>query len=191
MTWPKSSLDYPKRDDPQRETKLELRNRHIRRQRMRTFRSVPVKRRIWWVTLTKTLAAYESFSARELPKGLTFEPQSFWCLSRRKAKALVDQDHASGGSGTLYPTEYRICATCGRCLLGPEAHSYRLKQLKPRESWHFATGPACSVGCEPHGRGIDGRPIKYRTSDAAPVGQPNRRQTAAGESESSCENRPG
>src|SRR5208282_5668626 len=123
-------------------TKLEVRNRHIRRQRMLTFRSVPVKRRIWWVTLTRTSVAFESFSARELPKGLTFDPQSFWCLSRGKEKAVVALDHAAGGSGALYPTEYRLCAVCSRVLLGPEAHEYRLKQLKPRSTWQFPTGPA-------------------------------------------------
>jgi len=191
MTWPKSSLDYPKRDDPQRETKLEVRNRHIRRQRMLTFRSVPVKRRIWWVTLTRTSAAYESFSARELPKGLTFEPQSFWCLSRRKAKALVAQDHALGGAGTLYPAEYRLCAVCDRPLLGPEAQAYRLKQMKPMATWQFEVGPMCSPSCEPHGRGASGQRTSYRPRAAAPAGQPNRRQTAPAESESSCENRPG
>jgi hypothetical protein len=191
MTWPKRSLEYPKRDDPQRETKLELRNRHIRRQKMLTFRSVPVKRRIWWVTLTRTSAAFENFSPRELPKGLTFDPQAFWCLSRRKAKRLVDADRQAGGSGALYPAEYRLCAVCSRPLLGPEAHAYRMKQMKPERTWQFEAGPMCSASCEPHGRGPSGQPARYRPRTAAPGALPNTRQPAAEKVDSSCKNRPG
>ena len=145
--------DYPRRDDPLREPKLEKRNRVIRRQIMLTFRSVPVKRRIWWVTLSATTVSREEFAPAELAASLSFSPQAFWCLSRRKAKRLVDRDRAIGGSGTLYPVEYRLCAVCSRVLLGPEAHEYRMKQMKPRESWHYPQGPACNMNCKPRGRG--------------------------------------
>ena len=106
--WPKGSLDYPKPLDPARESKLALRNRHIRREKMLTFRSVPVKRRIWWVTLTATEVSEYDFKPRELPAGLTFTPQAFWCISRRKAARLIELDRQSGGSGALYPVEFRL-----------------------------------------------------------------------------------
>ena len=159
--------DYPKRNDPLREPKLAKRNRIIKRQRMLTFRSVPVKRRIWWVTLTQTTVSRADFEPGELPEALSFTETAFWCLSRRKANALVMRDRSVGGSGTLYPVEYRLCSVCSRPLLGPEAHEYRLKQMKPASTWHFEQGPACNLECKPRGRGANGEPIRYRRARAA------------------------
>ena len=144
--------EYPRRSDPLREPKLIKRNQIIKRQRMLTFRSVPVKRRIWYVTLTATTSSEQEFSPHDLSPWLSFEPQAFWCLSRRKAKSILARDHASGGSGTMYPVEYRLCAVCSRVLLGPEAHEYRMKQMKPAATWHFEQGTACNLTCKPHGR---------------------------------------
>src|SRR6185437_3378762 len=143
------------------ETLIEQRNRKIKRELMRTFRSVPVKRRVWWITLTSTEVSEEDFSPKELTSALTFTPQSFWCLSRRKAQRLVDRDRRNGGAGALYPVEFRLCAVCSRPLLGQEAHDYRLKQMKPRASWHFRTGPACNMDCKPRGRGPNQEPMSY------------------------------
>jgi hypothetical protein len=154
--------DYPKRDDPLREPKLVKRNRIIKRQIMLSFRSVPVKRRVWWVTLTAVHVSRQEFQPCELPSSLTFEPMAFWCLSRRKARAILARDHAAGGSGTMYPVEYRLCAVCSRVLLGPDAHEYRMKQMKPAATWHFEQGPACNLACKPHGRGPNGQPTSYR-----------------------------
>lgn len=165
--WCNERFDYPKADDPQRETKLVKRLRHIKRERMLKFRSVPVARRAWWVTLTATSVSGADFKAGELPAGLTFSPQEFWVLSRRKAKALVGVDVARGGSGRLYPAEYRICPVCSRVLLGAEAAEYRKKQMRPIDKWDFATGPACNLDCKPRGRGVNGENVKYRKSEAA------------------------
>ena|ERR1039457_3336224 len=124
--------------------------RRIARARMLRFRSVPVTRRGWYVTLAATVADQKrDFGSHDLVAGLTFEPQAFWCLSRRKARALVEADHRAGGTGTIYPVEYRLCPVCGRQLLGPEAHDYRMKQLKPEWAWHFPEGPACCTDCKP------------------------------------------
>jgi hypothetical protein len=137
--------------------------RRIARARMQRFRSVPVKRRVWYVTLTAAVADQErDFGSHDLAAGLTFEPQAFWCLSRRKARALVNRDHASGGSGAFYPVEYRLCPNCSRVLLGPEAHNYRQKQLRPISTWQFPAGPACSADCKPSGRGPGGQPMHYK-----------------------------
>ncbi len=140
---------------------LRIRKR-IARSRMQRFRSVPVKRRIWWVTLTAIVVSEANFTSRELSSHLTFAPQAFWSLSRRKAKAIVARDQAAGGSGTLYPVEYRLCAVCSRVLLGPEAYEYRKKQMKPESTWHFPEGPACSYDCKPCGRGPGGQPKRYK-----------------------------
>ena len=91
--------DYPKWDDPNRETILYRRNRKIRNKRMREYRSVPAVERVWYVTLTATSVNRDQFGKHDLPRGLTFEPQAFWCRSRRKAKAIVAQDQAAGGAG--------------------------------------------------------------------------------------------
>ena len=153
--------EYPRRSDPLREPKIEKRNAIIRRQRMLTFRSVPVKRRVWWVTLTAIAVSREQFGQQDLPQTLSFEPQAFWCLSRRKAMDLIDLDHRSGGSGTMYPVEYRLCSVCSRVLLGSDAHEYRLKMLKPMATWTYPQGPACNMDCKPHGRGPEGRTATY------------------------------
>jgi len=121
--------------------------------RMRRFRSVPVIRRVWWVTLTATIAPLDGYSARELPAGLTSEPQALWLLSKRRAVSLVNADLAAGGAGAMYAVEYRHCSVCGRLLLGPEAHDYRVKQLRPTREWHFEQGPACSMECKPRVKG--------------------------------------
>ena len=164
--------DYPRRSDPLREPKLVKRNAIIKRQRMLTFRSVPVKRRVWWVTLTATVTSADQFAPGELPMALTFTPDAFWCLSRRKAKAILARDHASGGSGTMYPVEYRLCSVCSRVLLGSDAHEYRMKQMKPMATWQFPAGPACNMACKPRGRGAEGRTMRYQkpapTSTDAP-----------------------
>ena len=163
--------EYPRRSDPLREPKIEKRNAIIRRQRMLTFRSVPVKRRVWWVTLTATVTSADQFAPGELPMALTFTPDAFWCLSRRKAKAILARDHASGGSGTMYPVEYRLCAVCSRVLLGPDAHDYRMKQMKPVATWTYPQGPACNMDCKPHGRGPEGRTATYTKHQPSSIGE--------------------
>lgn len=145
---------------------LRIRKR-IATSRMRRFRSVPVKRRVWYVTLTATSITQDEFAPKELPASLTFLPQAFWCLSRRKARSLIERDTLAGGTGTIYPVEYRLCSVCGRQLLGPEAHDYRLKLLKPASTWHFPEGPACGVECKPCGRGPGGQPMRYKKGRGA------------------------
>jgi hypothetical protein len=137
--------------------------RRIARGRMLRFRPVPVMRRAWYVTLTATVADREAdFGSHDLVHGLTFTPKEFWCLSRRKARALVERDKRAGGTGTMYPVEYRLCPVCGRQLLGTEAHDYRMKQLRPVREWHFPEGPACNLECKPHGRGPGGQPMYFK-----------------------------
>ena len=165
--WCNERFDYPKADDPQRETKLVKRLRHIKRERMLKFRSVPVARRAWWVTLTAMDVCQEDFAPGELAAALSFAPREFWVLSRRKAKALVGVDVARGGSGRLYPAEYRICPVCSRVLLGAEAAEYRKKQMRPIDKWDFATGPACNLDCKPRGRGVNGMKATYKARRAA------------------------
>jgi hypothetical protein len=128
----------------------------VARSRMRRFRSVPVARRAWWVTLTGTEASREEFGRVELAARLSFDPQAFWCLSRRLAQRLVSRDRSAGGSGTLYPVEYRLCAVCGRALIGSEAFEYRRKQMRPMSTWHFPEGPMCGVECKPKKRRANG-----------------------------------
>lgn len=125
---------------------LRIRKR-VARSRMQRFRSVPVTRRIWWVTLSSISCQESDFGSHDLAHGLTFSPQAFWCLSRRRAQSLVSRDRLCGGAGTLYPVEYRLCPNCSRILLGPEAHDYRMKQMRPQSSWHFERGPACNSQC--------------------------------------------
>jgi len=139
---------------------IDLRIRlRIARGRMQRFRSVPVMRRAWYVTLTATQADRDAdFGSHDLVAGLTFTPQEFWCLSRRKARALIERDHQADGTGTMYPVEYRLCPVCGRQLLGAEAHDYRLKQMAPARTWHFSEGPACNLECKPHGPWPGGPP---------------------------------
>ena len=165
--------EYPRRSDPLREPKIEKRNAIIRRQRMLTFRSVPVKRRIWWVELTATRCPREYFKAHDLPAGLSFSETAFWCLSRRKATDLIDLDHRSGGSGTMYPVEYRLCSVCSRVLLGSDAHEYRMKQMKPMATWQFPAGPACNMACKPRGRGAEGRTATYTKHQPSSIDVPS------------------
>ena len=139
----------------------------VARSRMRRFRSVPVARRIWWVTLTATIACAEDFQRTELSASLTFDGQAFWCLSRRKARALVISDRDAGGQGAMYPVEYRRCPVCGKMLIGPAAYDYRQKQLKPVWEWQFKDGPACSMDCKPNGRGPQGKHVAYNRKDKA------------------------
>ncbi len=160
--WVGKGLEYPRRADEQRETKLERLSRHINRERMLKFRSVPVKRRLWWVELTATQVGEGEFKRGELAAGLTFGPQGFWCWSRRKAKRLVGLDVAAGGSGSFYAVECRLCAVCGRILLGPEANEYRGKQMRAKRSWQYPQGPACNLDCKPRGRGENGESVRYR-----------------------------
>jgi hypothetical protein len=139
--------DYPKWDDPNRETILYRRNRKIRNRRMRAYRSVPAIERVWYVTLTATSVNRDQFGKHDLPRGLSFEPQAFWCRSRRKAKAILAQDHALGGAGTMFPVEYRHCPNCDRLLLGQAATEYRAKEALPARFWHYLDGPACGLDC--------------------------------------------
>ena len=158
-----ADLRYKDWDDPKRESVLAKRNSQIRRRRMKAYRSVPVCRRVWFVTLTATAADLDTFSPHDLPAGLTFTPQEFWCLSRRAAKRLILLDQAAGGSGTMYAVEYRLCPNCGRILLGPAAREYREKQFKPTWMWHYPDGPACNLECKPNGRGDAGQRLTYQT----------------------------
>ena len=139
----------------------------VARSRMRRFRSVPVARRIWWVTLTATVACTEDFGPHDLSASLTFDGRAFWCLSRRRARALVISDQAAGGQGSMYPVEYRRCPNCGRMLIGPAAHDYRQKQLRPMSTWQFKDGPACGIDCKPNGRGSQGQHVAYNRKDKA------------------------
>ena len=141
--------------------------KRVARSRMRRFRSVPVARRIWWVTLTATHASLDQFGPKDLPASLAFDSQTFWCLSRRRARQLVISDQAAGGHGVMYPVEYRHCAVCGKMLIGPAAHDYRQKQLRPMSTWHFKDGPACSMDCKPNGRGPEGQHVVYNRKDKA------------------------
>jgi hypothetical protein len=149
MTRPKrlNLRDYPKWDDPNRETILYRRNRKIRNRRMRAYRSVPAVERVWYVTLTAIEVDRNQFGKHDLPRGLTFEPQAFWCRSRRKARAILAQDQAAGGAGSMYPVEYRHCPNCDRLLLGPAAAEYRVKLAMSIKSWHYPDGPACGLEC--------------------------------------------
>jgi ABC-type bacteriocin/lantibiotic exporter with double-glycine peptidase domain len=141
--------------------------RRVARSRMRRFRSVPVARRIWWVTLTATEVSLDQFGPKDLPASLAFDSQTFWCLSRRRARQLVTSDQAAGGAGSMYPVEYRHCPVCGRMLIGPAAHDYRQKQMRPMSSWQFDDGPACSMDCKPNGRGPDGQHVAYKRKEQA------------------------
>jgi len=144
--------DYPQWDNPVRETILVKRNRKIRRERMERYRSVPIVSRVWWVELTKLEADRSWFGQRDLPTGLTFEPQKFWCCTKRKARQLVEWDRARGGSGSMYPVEFRRCPVCDRAMLGAQATEYREKLAKPKRTWHYPQGPACNMECKPRGQ---------------------------------------
>ena len=171
---------YPKSDDPLREPILYRRNGTIRRQRMQRYRSVPMMRRAWFVTLTTTEADRETdFGSHDLVAGLTWLPQEFWCFSRRKARALVSRDLLAGGSATMYQVEYRLCPVCGRVLLGPAAREYREKQLKPKRLWHYPEGPACNLDCKPKGRGPGGEHLTYRKDKNGQSRQDGNTQRAA------------
>jgi hypothetical protein len=126
----------------------EIRQR-VRIGRLRRFRSIPVLRRVWFVTLTATWVSESEFTVGELVPGLTFAPTEFWCHSRRKANRLINADIQAGGSGSKYAVEYRRCLVCGRALLGPEATSYRERQLMHPKTWAWPAGPACNIDCKP------------------------------------------
>ena len=131
--------------------------------RMRRFRSVPVSRRVWYVTLTVAEADQgRDFGSHDLPVGLTFTPREFWCKSRRAALRLIDRDRDAGGLPAMYPVDYRLCPVCGRMLLGPEAHDYQAKMRRPMRSWQFPDGPACKMDCKPKGRGPGGERLNYQ-----------------------------
>ena len=133
----------------------------VAKSRMRRFRSVPVMRKIWYVTLIASTVCVSDFARWELSASLSFDPQAFWCLSQRKARALVSSDHDAGGQGTMFPVEYRRCPVCGRLLLGSAARDYLVKQFQPKKEWHFENGPACSMDCKP------GRKYKKRGEKTA------------------------
>ncbi len=153
--------------DPKEDLARRRLNRKLCNRRMRTYRSVPVKRRVWYVTLTEVSADLNQFGKHDLPNGLSFEPQAFWCKSRRKARAMVRTDREAGGSGAMFPVEYRLCPNCGRVLLGPAAAEYRVKWRMPPRMWHYADGPACSLDCRPNGRGVNGVRVQYNRKDKA------------------------
>lgn len=118
--------------------------------RMRRFRSVPVSRRAWYVTLTVVMASRADFAQGQLVRGLVFQPQAFWVHSRRLAKHWLLRDTRAGSTAaTMFAVEYRICTVCGRILLAAEAQKYRLKQRRPFHKWEFTEGPACGVECRP------------------------------------------
>ena len=154
-----SAYQIPGWDQDAVNAKIKLR---VAKSRMRRFRSVPVARRIWWVTLTATVASLEEFGPHDLSASLTFDGQAFWCLSRRRARALVISDREAGGQGAMYPVEYRHCAVCGKMLIGPAAHDYREKQMRPTKDWQYTDGPACSMDCKPNGRGPQGQHVAYK-----------------------------
>ena len=86
-----SAYKIPGWDQDAVNAKIKLR---VAKSRMRRFRSVPVARRIWWVTLTATYASLDQFGPKDLPASLAFDSQTFWCLSRRRARQLVISDQA-------------------------------------------------------------------------------------------------
>lgn len=116
--------------------------------RMQRFRSMPIRRRAWFVTLTKTKVT-ERMVAAQLVVGLPFREYEFWLHSRRMAKQLVIADQRIGGTGNLFPVEYRRCCVCERVLLAAEAQTYRLKMRRPFWKWEYKEGPACGVECRP------------------------------------------
>ena len=130
---------------------LKIRERVARRRAMR-FRAVPLCRKAYYVTLTATDADLSDWPAQMIPSELTCLPREFWSLSRRRARAVVNADRAAGGAGTMYPVEYRRCLVCNRLMLGPEAHDYRRKQMRPKRDWQYPEGPACNMECKPKGR---------------------------------------
>jgi len=159
-----SAYQIPGWDQDAVNAKIKLR---VAKSRMRRFRSVPVARRIWWVTLTATEASLDQFGPKDLPASLAFDSRIFWCLSRRRARALVISDQAAGGQGAMYPVEYRRCPVCGKMLIGPAAHDYRQKQLKPMSTWQYKDGPTCGMDCKPNGRGPEGQHVAYNRKDKA------------------------
>jgi hypothetical protein len=125
-----------------------LLKRRIGDGRMKRFRSVPVERRAWYVTLTKTFATEEALRGK-LVSDTAFDPQRFWVRARRVARWYVNHDQKAGGSGTAFSVECRHCRVCGRVLVAEQAHSYRERMRWPKFTWHYPEGPACSVDCKP------------------------------------------
>lgn len=116
---------------------------------MRRFRSVPVARRAWFVTLTATEVTRESFAKGQLVQGTEFRPQQFWVHARRVARTLVAADRKSGGNGSAFPVEYRHCKVCSRVLLAAAARAYRELERWPMATWKYHQGPPCSLECKP------------------------------------------
>jgi hypothetical protein len=117
--------------------------------RMRRFRSVPVSRRAWYVTLTAIDASEKQFAPGELVAGCSFEPRRFWVHSRRLAERYVWADQDAGGHGSAFSVAYRRCQVCGQVLLSQAADDYRKALRRPQHTWHYPQGPACSVDCAP------------------------------------------
>lgn len=124
-------------------------NQRIADGRMRRFRSVPTLRRVWYVTLTATEVNSNLFAPGQLVSGLSFEPRAFWLHARRVAYRLLEIDHANGGSGSAFAVECRRCKVCRRMLVAAEASTYRERERRPKRTWQFKQGPACSVDCKP------------------------------------------
>ena len=116
---------------------------------MRSFRSVPLARRAWYVELSVISSSESSFAQGQLIPGLTREPQRFWVRARRVARSWAERDRAAGGIGSMFPVELRHCKVCERILIGPQAAEYRVKERRPQSKWEFTIGPTCSVECRP------------------------------------------
>lgn len=121
----------------------------IQNGQMRRYRSVPVARRAWFVTLTIAHADPSHFAPRSLVTNADFEPQRFWVHARRVAQTWVARDQQAGGSGSAFACEFRLCPVCGRTLLAVDATNYRQRQRRSKKSWTYPQGPACSVDCKP------------------------------------------
>lgn len=131
--------------------------------RMRRFRAVPVARRAWFVTLTATETKETDFEPGQLVCGLEYRPSQFWVHARRVARKFSERDQRHGGTGDIFPVEYRHCKVCNRILLADSARSYRERERWPIHTWQFPAGPACSVDCKP----VILRNSKYRKREAA------------------------
>lgn len=116
--------------------------------RMSEFRSIPVERRAWHVTLT----------VREIPEwmlpaialsSLPSESQSFWVRRRQFAQMWVKLDREAGGDGYASCVGFRRCPVCKRVMVGAAAHDYQEKMRRPKAKWEFVNGPACGLECRP------------------------------------------
>lgn len=123
--------------------------RNIASDRMARFRSVPVGRRAWQVTLTSFHAEEEDFGPGQLVVGFGFDPQRFWVHAKRLARLWVKRDQAIGGQGSGFAVQYRLCRVCHRPLLADQAAEYVRKLRRPVSRWEYRQGPACGVDCKP------------------------------------------